>query len=209
MDDKLTDRRDLVIDRLSSGYAQGQLEVEELERRLVRAHDAQTAHELEALVTDLAPSAGGAALVRAQRTRVTFGALERTGRWAVPRHLAARVVCGHLLLDLRDAWLEPGVTTIEVLITMGNVEVIVPPGVEVDVRASTLLGNAEQRVERTAATGGRVVHILARVRLGNLEVEMREPGETHRDARRRRRIERRAYRRWRTLSANRLGIEDR
>ena len=94
MDDKLlTDRRDLVIDRLSSGYAQGVFEVEELERRLVRAHDAQSARELEAL--------------------------------------------------------------------------------------------------------GPVVQIVGRVRLGNLEVETRRPGETARDARRRRRIERRAYRRWR------------
>jgi hypothetical protein len=198
MDDKLlTDRRDLVIDRLSSGYAQGLLEVEELERRLVRAHDAQSPRELDELVTDLAPSAATTALVLAQRTRVTFGSVERTGPWAVPQQLSARVLCGHLLLDLREARLDPGVTTIEVHVTMGNVEVIVPPGVEVDVRASSFLGNAEERIERTAGVRGPVVQIVGRVRLGNLEVETRRPGETARDARRRRRSERRAYRRWR------------
>src|SRR5689334_21323591 len=99
-DTLLTDRRDLVIDRLSSGYAQGHFEVEELERRLVRAHEAQTALELDALVTDLVPSAASTALVLAQQTRVVFGSVERTGPWTVPQQLAARVLCGNLLLDL-------------------------------------------------------------------------------------------------------------
>src|SRR5262249_24593442 len=136
-------RRDNVIDRLSSGCAQGLFEVEELERRLALAHAAQTPRELDVLVTDLAPTSTSTALVPAQRTRVVFGSLERTGPWAVPQHLAARVVFGHLLLDLREARLGAD-TTIELRVTMGNVEVIVPPGVDVDVDASSFLGNAEE-----------------------------------------------------------------
>jgi hypothetical protein len=198
----LSERRDTVIDRLSSGYAQGQFEVEELERRLARAHAAQTSTELDALVTDLAPSsalvpaAATMALVPTQHTRVIFGSIERTGPWAVPQRLTARVLCGHLLLDLREARLSSGETTIDVQVTMGNLEVIVPPGVEVDVSASSVLGNAEDRVERRAAAGGPIVRIVGRVRLGNLEVETRRAGETRRDARWRRRTERRARRRW-------------
>lgn len=202
----LSDRRDTVIDRLSSGYAQGYFEVEELERRLARAHAAQTTTELDALVTDLAPSTRAttalvpstqAALVPAQRTRVIFGSIERTGRWTVPAQLSARVLCGSLVLDLREARLVAGETTIDVSVMMGNLEIVVPPGVEVDVGASSFLGHAEERVERSTVPAGPIVRIVGRVRLGNLEVETRRVGETRRDARWRRRAERRARRRWR------------
>lgn len=204
-DTLLTDRRDVVIDRLSAGYADGAFEIEELERRLVRAHAAQSVTDLDVLVTDLAPSTSTAlvpsstALVQAKRTRVVFGAIERTGPWVVPEHLAARVLFGNLVLDLREARLAAGVTTIDVHVTMGNVEVIVPPGVEVDINASAFLANAEQRVEHVAAANAPVVRIVGRVRLGNLEVETRRLGETTRDTRRRRRAERRARRRWRHM----------
>jgi len=194
-DTLLSDRRDIVIDRLSTGYAQGNFEVDELERRLARAHSAQTANELDALVTDLAPHATTTALVAVQRTRVLLGSVERTGPWTVPQQLVARVVCGNLVLDLREAQLTAAETTIDVEITMGHVDVIVPPGYHVDVDASTFLGNAEERVERPALANAPRVRIVGRVRLGNLEVETRRLGETPVDVRLRRRAERRSRRR--------------
>ncbi|MBA3461610.1 MAG: DUF1707 and DUF2154 domain-containing protein [Deltaproteobacteria bacterium] len=177
----LADRRDHIIDRLSSGYANGAFEVEELERRVALVHDAQTPAELDALATDLTPLA----LVPAKQVRIMMGSVERIGPWVVPQHLAARVVCGNLILDLREAQLAHGVTTIEVNITMGNVEVIVPPGVAVEVEASSFLGNVEQRTE--PASGTTVVRVVGRVKLGNLELTTRQVGETAREARRRRR----------------------
>jgi hypothetical protein len=193
----LADRRDLIINRLSSGFAEGELEVEELERRLAQVHAAQTAGELDALVTDLVPVAASMALVPAQRTRVVLGSVERTGPWTVPPQLAARVLWGNLVLDLREAQFAAATTTIDVNITMGHVEVIVPPGVKVELATSAFLGSAEERVEHTAGAKGPTVQIVGRVRLGNLEVETRRVGETMRDARRRRRAERRARRGWR------------
>src|SRR5262245_13943854 len=129
----LADRRDHIIDRLSSGYARGDFEVEELERRLGLVHAATTSSELDALVTDVAPAT--TALVSVQRMRVVMGSIERVGRWAVPQNLKARVICGNLELDLREAVLGRGVTTIDINVTMGNVEVNVPPGVAVEVEA--------------------------------------------------------------------------
>lgn len=191
----MNEQRDHVIERLSADYANGAFEVEELERRLALVHAAQTPAELDAVVTDLAPVT---ALVPAQRVRVVMGSVERTGPWTMPHQLAARVFWGNLLLDLREARLPPGDTTLEVDITMGNVEVIVPPGVEVAVTASSLLGNIEERTDHAGKMGEHpIVRIVGRVKLGNLEVSTRRPGETRRDARRRRRAERRAYRRWR------------
>jgi hypothetical protein len=188
------DRRELVIDRLTSEYANGLFEVEELERRLALVEAAQTPAELDALVTDLVP-VPTTALVPAQRLRVVMGSIERTGTWAVPQQLTARVVMGNLLLDLREARLGAA-TTLEVDITMGNLEIIVPPGVEVEVSASSLLGNIDERTERGASTGP-ILRVVGRVKLGNLELATMRRGETRRDARRRRRAERRAHRRWR------------
>jgi hypothetical protein len=184
MNDVLTDRRDRVIDRLSSDYANGHFEVEELERRLALVHAAQTPAELEALV----PTGTTTALVPAQRVRVVLGSIERTGPWVVPAQLTARVLWGNLVLDLREARLGT-TTTIEARVTMGNLEVIVPPGVDVELDATSLLGNVEQRTTR-APGAGPVVRITGRVKLGNLEVSTMRAGELahhrwhHRRARR-------------------------
>ncbi len=196
----LADRRDHVIEQLSAGYAIDAFEVDELERRLVLAHSARTPAELDALVTDLAPPqtalvpTRSTALVPAKRMKVVLGSIERVGPWVVPSQLAARVVWGNLVLDLREARLGPGVTTIDVRCTMGNVEIIVPPAVGVDVDVSTLLANVEEHTTPAAHVGPRVV-IVGRVKLGNLEVTTRERGETKHDVRLRRRWEHRARRR--------------
>lgn len=184
---ELTERRDLVIDRLTTEYARGAFEVEELERRLALVHTATSATELDALVTP------PLALVPAQTMRIVFGSIERVGPWDVPQQLSARVVCGSLTLDLRDARLAPGVTEISVHITMGNIELIVPPGVEVDVDATSFLGHIEERTERTTR-GPSTIRVVGRINLGNLELSTLRLGETHRDARWRRRSHRRWHR---------------
>jgi uncharacterized protein DUF1707/cell wall-active antibiotic response 4TMS protein YvqF len=191
----LAEHRDRVIDQLSSGFAVDRLEVDELERRIALAHAAETPAALDSLVTDLVPvGASTTALVPAKHLRVVLGSIERFGPWAVPPHLAARVLWGNLELDLRDAQLSPGVTTIDVHVTMGNVELMVPPGVAVEVDAGAFLAHVEDRTEPSATTT-HVVRVTGRVALGNLEVTTLLRGETKRDARRRRRWERRARRR--------------
>ena len=192
---ELTEHRDHITERLSADFANGTLDIDELERRLAHVQTASTSAELDALVTDLAPAT--TALVAVQRTRVRFGSLERRGPWTVPQRLYARVLCGNLELDLREARLAPGVTTIEIDITMGNVEIVAPPGLAIDVDASSFLGNVEDRVEHVAATTAASIRVVGRVRLGNLEVTTLHLGETRREARWRRRSERRWRRRQR------------
>lgn len=187
----IEEHRDRVVESLSTSYANGMLEVDELDRRLALAHTAKNVGELDALVTDLSRSA----LVPAQRIRILFGSIERIGPWTVPQHLQARVVCGNLELDLRDAQLAPGVTTIEVDVTMGNVELVVPPGMRVDVEVSSFLGAVEERTERVPPLLPTSLRIVGRVRLGHLEVSTLWCGETRRDGQRRRRFDRKWRRR--------------
>src|SRR3954468_9935722 len=120
----LRDRREQVISRLSDGYARDLIDVDELERRLDLAHGARSIAELEALIADLAdpePRTASTALVVAGPTaiddpqraetrqlRVIMSAIERRGRWTVPRSLEVRVLWGDTQLDFRDASLGPG-----------------------------------------------------------------------------------------------------
>ena len=199
----LTAERDRVVESLTSGYAHGAFDVEELERRVALVYAAKSTTELQAVLTDVAPATRSetTALVPAKKMRVIMGSIEKTGPWAVPQQLRARVVMGNLQLDLREALLAAGaVTTIEVDVTMGNVEVIVPPGFHVDVDASSLLGHVEERTNRVTGAPSTVIRVVGRVRLGNLEVSTLERGETRGDARRRWRDERRWRRRhWRRM----------
>ncbi len=194
---QLAEHRDRVIEQLSSGFAIDRLEVEEYERRVALAHDAESPAALDALVTDLSPTAMVAtsnALVPAKRLRAVFGSIERTGPWTVPSHMKARVVCGSIVLDLRDAHLS-AVTTIDVNVTMGSIEILVPPGVAVEVDADPILGNVEDRTEPGIGAAN-LLRVTGRVKLGSVEAWTLLRGETKRDARWRRRSERREAR-WR------------
>jgi hypothetical protein len=204
----LRDRRHQVITRLSECYASDILEVEELERRLDLAHAARTVADLDELVADLAPSQSTALAPAAppaiedpsradrKRLRVIMSHVERRGRWTVPRKLELRVLWGNAELDFRDASLAPGVTTIDVKVLMGNLEIILPPHLAIDVDVSSFMGAVEERhrVPPEADPAQPVLRLSGAVRLGSLEITTRLPGESRRDAHRRERRERKRLR---------------
>ena len=209
----LRDRRQQVIARLSDAYAGDLVDVDELDRRLDLAHGARTVAELDALVADLAPgpvAAPSTALVPAgaraiadpnraerKRLRVIMSAVERHSRWVVPTTLEVRVLWGSVELDFRDASLGAGVTTLDLHVTMGSVELILPPQLAIDVDVSSFAGSVEERhrtpVEPDPAQP--LLRVTGAVRLGSLETSTRLPGETRDDARRRERRERKQRRR--------------
>ncbi len=112
--------------------------------------------------------------------RVSFGNIERSGHWEVPRNLEVRVRMGNAELDLRDAVLAPGTTTIDIGVTMGNVEVIVPKTLPVQVEVDTKMGNVENApaAKPNGDAQQSVVRITGNVKLGNCEVIALDPGET-------------------------------
>jgi hypothetical protein len=209
----LRDRRNQVITRLSECFATDILEVDELERRLDLAHSARTVAELDALVADLAPAPATTALVptaasaaltaiddprraETKRVRVIMSHVERRGRWTVPRTLELRVLWGNAELDFRDASLAPGVTTVDVRVLMGNLEVILPPHLSIDVDVSSFMGAVEERhrVPPDDDPARPVLRLIGAVRLGNLEITTRLPGESRRDADKREKRERKQLR---------------
>jgi len=140
-----------------------------------------------------------------------LSSVERRGAWVVPSHLEVRAFWGTAELDLREAVLEPGTTTIDIGVVMGSVEILVPPHIAVDSQLESFAANVCDRAlaTATAVTGteaGPRIKLVGKVRFGNCEVITIARGERREDAewrsRHHHRHERRR-RRWEHLHAER------
>jgi len=105
-----------------------------------------------------------------------FSNIEREGYWAPPRQFRALSIFGSVTLDLTQAELGAH-TDIEIRCFMGNVEVIVPPGVRLECDGDATIGNFEvhRLVPSTQSGDAPTVYIKAGVLFGNIEVTVLDP----------------------------------
>ena len=199
----LRERRELVIARLSDAYAHDLFDVDELDRRLDLAHSATTLDELDALISDLSPVTSTALVPsgshaiedpqrpEAKKLRVIMSTVERRSRWIVPRNLKVSVMWGNVELDFRDASIGSGVTYVHVRVLMGNLDLILPPWLAIDVDASSFAGSVEERhrIPSDPDPTMPILRITGSVWFGSLEITTRLPGESAGDARTRERRE--------------------
>lgn len=208
--------RQKAIDALCEHFANDALTVEEFERRVEQAHKAGSTQDLRDLLADLptgdlpvkAEDADDALIQRVPASvpssRVkergfvvaALGGVERKGRWIPARQNYAIAVMGGVELDFREALLPPGVTDVWVFTAMGGVEVIVPPGLAVECDGVALLGGFEHHEDAVLSNDpdAPVLRIRGVALLGGVEVSIRYPGESPRDAKRRRKLDRRRHR---------------
>lgn len=202
--------RQMTIDALCEHFANDAIAVEEFERRVDAAHKASSVDELKELLKDLpggnlpAPAAGSPVPMPRPRQRVTaaahqkereiviaiMGGSSRKGRWHPARRNFAFAVMGGSELDFREAVLPPGVTEVQVFTVMGGVEILVPPGVNVESHGIGIMGGFEQMGgaddwDENAPT----LRIAGLAVMGGVDIQVRYPGETSREARRRRKLE--------------------
>ena len=197
------ERRERVIARLTECYQQDLLDIDELDRLLDEAHAACTIAELDALVAGLGESTVALPMIRhatsdptrLQRKYLTvmFSSIERTGRWVVPRTLVARAMFGNVVLDFRDASIAAGTTTLDLSSTFGNVELVLPPWLAINVDVASIGGSVEERhrLARDPDPTEPCLHVNGVVRFGTLSITTRLPGESPSQARRREKRERR------------------
>jgi signal transduction histidine kinase len=123
-----------------------------------------------------------------EQINVKFGSIERNGPWTVARNLDVNVFMGNCQLDFRDAVLQPGTTTINVQCKTGNVEMIVPDKLAVELAVSSVMANVQEHRESRGAIDPNLpkLRIVGAVKGGNCEVFSLAPGETLRDAHHRR-----------------------
>jgi len=137
--------RERAVSALREHSAAGRLTLEEFSERAERAYAARTFEELEAIGRDLPATAPAERRRRPKRfTAAVFANTVRTGRWRLPRFGLAFVFLGDADLDLRQAELEHSVTTITAIVLLGNVDVYVPEGIEVDFGGLGIFGHRRE-----------------------------------------------------------------
>jgi hypothetical protein len=136
--------RDVALRRLQVAFGEGRLTDDEFDERMRAALAARTYRDLDVLLTDLPPDAGTGAVTdtrpvppvsgrTAGRFQVAYkDSVRRAGRWRVPERYNAVIYKGSCLLDLRAAELDGPIITIFAVAYKSEIEIIVPPGVRVE-----------------------------------------------------------------------------
>lgn len=77
-----------------------------------------------------------------------LGSVTRSGGWIPPELIDVTAGLGNVKLDFAQAALPVGITEIQVNAVLGNVEIVVPAHVEVDLSGYSILGSLEHRVRK-------------------------------------------------------------
>ncbi len=158
---------------LKQACLDGRLTLEEFAQRVEQVERARTHDQLREVTGDISAAPAHAAPTSSSTTAIMSG-VERTGRWRVGERSRAIVVMGDCKLDLRHAAISAPVTTIQVRVVMGNLDVTVPEGVDVELEATTILGARTLRWAGPPPTGtGPTVRITGLVLAGALNVRVR------------------------------------
>jgi hypothetical protein len=182
-----------VVATLQAACVEGRLNLDEYGQRVEEALRARTRTQLEALVIDLpahtgageargmaaskpdqwlssAPEAGGGG-AGVSTTVAVLGSAQRSGFWRLAAESRVISVLGSCKIDLRSARISAAVTRLDVASVLGSVDVIVPPGVEVELEVHAVLGSRDMRVASAApAAGAPLIRITGMVLLGSLNV---------------------------------------
>lgn len=188
--DSLPERRDLrashedrdrAVELLRVAAGDGRLTADELDQRIETALSARTHGELELLVRDLPAAAGEAPAPDAKelvRLETRSGNIRRNGPWTVPRRMELRVRSGNAVLDLTEAVLTGPALDVTVTIRSGNLKLIVPRDVVVDLDdVTTKSGNVRQlsRLNPDAPVRLRIA-VSGSVHSGNVTARNRRRG---------------------------------
>jgi hypothetical protein len=218
--------RDRTVALLGQRFAEDILDADELDERMEKAQTADTIDALRGLTADLenpdetepafAPYAGAppdptsldlgrpsVALARIedvrehQRSVTLFGETKQTGAWTPPRILTSFTAFGETLLDFREARLAPGITEVELQTMFGEVEIILPPGLPVEIGCSAILASVnsdDALAPEPSDPDAPRLRITGFAVFAEVNVHRRLPGESKREAKRRKKAERKALR---------------
>ncbi|MGA5563421.1 DUF1707 SHOCT-like domain-containing protein [Streptomyces platensis] len=189
--------RERVAEILRDAVAEGRLAMEEFDERLDAAYKARTYGELEPLTADLPVAAAAPAPLSLRKEsgaparwseRIVsgtdgsavgvgiMGGFQRKGRWTIGRRFTAVGVMGGGEIDLREANFAGPEVVITCWALMGGVHIVVPPGVDVDVRGLGIMGGFDAREDgQPAEPGAPRVIVKGLALMGGVAVERKLP----------------------------------
>lgn len=177
--------REQTIERLRLAAGEGRLTLEELAARVESVSGSRTRAELEQATADLPPAdapaaslpAAGASAASTAVVPVTnssvFGDLKRSGPWQLPARSGWSSVFGDVVLDLREARVPAGEIAIDIRSVFGDVELLVPEGVLVEVRGRAFFGDVKQEAGLAASAGAPRIVLTGSTIFGDVRVRAR------------------------------------
>ena len=143
MDVRASDaERDATANRLRQAAAEGRLTLEELTDRIEAAAQAVMRSDLVPLTSDLPATAAVGRPSQAPDVR-GVGDVKRSGPWTVAAESSFRTWFGNITLDLRQAQISEAETRIHARALFGNIDLLVPEGVEVELLAGSQVGRTK------------------------------------------------------------------
>ncbi|GAA2359428.1 MULTISPECIES: DUF1707 SHOCT-like domain-containing protein [Streptomyces] len=177
--------RDRVADVLRIAAGDGMLTADELDERLEAALTARTRGELAVLTADL-PDTGGRTTAEAAKVKDVIriqqahsGAVERTGRWVLPRRLELAVQWCDVTLDLTEAVITHDRLRIDVAMKGKTLTLITGPGIDIDIDGLTLAHcRLEQRPTQAGPDVPATLHVEVAGHKAHGKVVVRPPRRT-------------------------------
>jgi DUF1707 SHOCT-like domain len=167
--------REHVVGLLQKAIGQGLITLEEFTSRTDTALAAKTRGELNAVLVDLP------GMVHHQSTsprhqqpvelRASMAALKRDGRWVVPATLLVRNRMGSTDLDFTDARIDHSEVRVELDVSGGSVELLLPDGATVDADdVEVHMGSVRNKIPGDRV--GRPHFVLTgAIRMGSLKIK--------------------------------------
>lgn len=165
--------REQAVAALREHMVAGRLTLEEFCARVDVALRSTVAGELSGLQDDLPHALVTSSDARRKPARFTAALLSkvvRRGRFRLRRRTLAVSVGGDLDLDLRDASMEEGRVAVTVLAALGNADIYVPEGVNVDVAGLAVLGHRRDWGRDAGQPGAPVIHVRVFGLAGTVDV---------------------------------------
>jgi hypothetical protein len=184
----LADERERMIQQLSDHFANDRLSLEELETRMELAYKASSSADLQRLTADL-PSVAASpvplpadelAAIAPDRERLfsVMSETRRRGSWVVPQRLDLIALMSDTTIDLTQAALPTGIIDIHVRSICAAVKIIVPPGIQVVSRLSSLMSSVRGSSEPNVSGGeewktGTVVRLSGWALMAEVQTKVR------------------------------------
>ena len=179
--------RDRVVAVLRMHCTEGRISLDEFSDRVGDVYNARTAAELDAVVRDLpvpwspeAPADDPEPRVSRSRSVrwlvAIFSSATRRGRFRLEDESAAIAAFGDCTLDLSEASIDDPNPLVTAVAMFGNVTVIVPEGIEVNLQGLPLFGSTRCDTGSTPPLpGSPVVTVRAFAAFGDVRVRLPRP----------------------------------
>ena len=194
----LADERERLIAHLSDHFANDRISLDELESRIELAYKASTIADLQRLTADL-PSAAAPPVpaplpaeevtaLAPDRERVfsIMSETRRRGAWIVPQRLDLVALMSDTTIDLTQATLPTGIVDIHLRSICAAVKIVVPPGLQVVSRLSSLMssvhGGGEPNEKASAGwKAGTVIRLSGWALMAEVQTKVRRRERNPRD----------------------------